>query len=78
DEHPDEAIAKLQAAAQLESDTPKHAVTPGPTLPSEELLAQAYLASGQRAQAHDAYERALARYPNRRNAERGIAATASD
>ncbi|NUS59901.1 MAG: hypothetical protein HOQ01_03040, partial [Lysobacter sp.] len=42
DEHPDEAIAKLQAAAQLERDTPKHAVTPGPTLPSEELLAQAY------------------------------------
>jgi tetratricopeptide (TPR) repeat protein len=76
--HPDAAIAKLQAAAQLESDTPKHAVTPGPTLPSEELLAQAYLANGQRAQAHGAYERALARYPNRRNAQRGMEATASD
>ena len=78
DEHPDEAVAKLQAAAQLERDTPKHAVTPGPTLPSEELLAQAYLADGQRAQAHGAYERALARYPNRRNAVRGIETTASE
>ncbi|MCC8363683.1 hypothetical protein LK996_11440 [Lysobacter sp. A6] len=75
--HVDDGIAKLQAAAQLESGTPKHAVTPGPTLPAEELLAQAYLANGQRAQAHDAYARALAHYPNRRNAKLGLESSAS-
>jgi tetratricopeptide (TPR) repeat protein len=70
--HSDEAIDKLRAAAQLEADTPKHAVTPGPTLPADELLGQAYEAQGDRTQAHAAYARALARYPNRRNAKLGV------
>ena len=64
--HPKEAIEKLQAAAELEATTPKHAVTPGPTLPAQELLGDLYLALGQRANAHAAYARALAQYPNRR------------
>jgi tetratricopeptide (TPR) repeat protein len=73
---PAAAIEKFQAAAAMEADTPKHAVTPGPTLPSEELLADAYLAQGDRARAHAAYARALAQYPNRRAARRGFDATA--
>jgi tetratricopeptide (TPR) repeat protein len=78
EQHPDAAIAKLQAAAQLEADTPKHAVTPGPTLPAEELLAQVYLDNGQRVLAHDAYARSLVRYPRRRNAARGADGTTAD
>jgi tetratricopeptide (TPR) repeat protein len=74
--HDDAAIEKLQAAAKLEAETPKHAVTPGPTLPSEELLAGAYAADGNRALAHAAYARALAQYPNRLAARRGLDATA--
>lgn len=32
------AAALMREAAELEDSTPKHAVTPGPTLPARELL----------------------------------------
>lgn len=69
--HPKEAIEKLEAAAALEASTPKHAVTPGPTLPAQELLGDLYLQLGQRANAHAAYARALAQYPKRRASQQG-------
>ncbi len=69
--HPKEAIEKLQAAAVLEASTPKHAVTPGPTLPAQELLGDLYVELGQRANAHAAYMRALAQYPKRRASQLG-------
>ncbi|MBX3703623.1 MAG: hypothetical protein KF822_07610 [Steroidobacteraceae bacterium] len=41
------AIERLEAAAELETSTPKHAVTPAPTLPAYELLGDLWLAQGQ-------------------------------
>jgi tetratricopeptide (TPR) repeat protein len=73
--HRDAAIEKLQAAAELEAATPKAPVTPGPTLPAEELLGDLYLRHGQRALAHAAFARALARYPNRLLSTRGLQAS---
>jgi len=71
--HDGPAIEKLQAAAAIEASTPKHAVTPGPTLPSEELLGQLYLVRNERALAKAAFERSLALYPNRLASRRGLA-----
>lgn len=73
--HPDAAIAKLEAAASLEAATPKHSVTPGPTVPAEEMLGDLHAKLGHRALAHAAYQQANAAYPNRRNAVRGAEAT---
>ena len=68
------AIEKLQAAAAIESTTPKHPVTPGPTLPSEEMLGHLYLLRHEGALAKAAFERSLALYPNRLASRRGLAA----
>jgi hypothetical protein len=63
--HPAEAIEKLQAAAELERNTPKPPVTPAPTLPADELLGDLYVELGREDDARAAYQRVLARYPNR-------------
>lgn len=69
-----DAIALAQQAVALERDMPKHAVTPGPTLPAEELLGELYLAQGAGAQARDAWTRELAQYPNRLAPQRALRA----
>ena len=61
------AEASLREAAALEAATPKHAVTPGPTLPAEEQLGDLLLARDRPADARAAYGRSLAAYPNRFN-----------
>jgi len=66
-----EGIDLLRQAAALEASTPKHAVTPGPTLPAEELLGDMFLEQGRRADALAAYQRALSLYPNRLNSVLG-------
>jgi cytochrome c-type biogenesis protein CcmH/NrfG len=53
--------------------TPKHAVTPGPTLPAEELLGDMLTEQGRHAEASAAYRRALDLYPKRLNSLRGVA-----
>jgi hypothetical protein len=68
-----EGIDLLQQAAAIEASTPKHAVTPGPTLPAEELLGDMLMEQGRPADAVAAYRRALALYPNRLNSLRGVA-----
>ena len=73
--HPKEAIEKLEAAAAIEASTPKHPVTPGPTIPAQEMLGDLYAELGQRANARAAYERALAQYPKRRVSQQGAAKT---
>ncbi|MBI4470288.1 MAG: hypothetical protein HY650_13300 [Acidobacteria bacterium] len=70
------SIALLQEAAELEESTPKHAVTPGPTLPACELLGDLLLEQTQPAEALVAYKRSLALYPNRFNSLLGAARAA--
>ena len=55
----------LKEAAALEAATPKHSVTPGPTLPASELLGDAYLEQKNPTAALAAYEESLKRYPKR-------------
>jgi len=68
-----EASASLMLeAADLETRTPKHAVTPAPTLPAYELLGDLWMAQDQPARALTAYRRSLELYPNRANSLRGV------
>ena len=71
-----DGVALLREAAMLEASTPKHAVTPGPTIPALELLGDLLLELKQPAPALDAYMGALARYPNLFNSVLGSARAA--
>jgi len=57
--------ALMREAAELEAATPKHAVTPGPTLPGYELLGDLLMEHEHPAEALAAYQRALSLYPRR-------------
>jgi len=75
----DEAsLALMQEAVELEVTTPKHAVTPGPTLPALEQLGDLLMERRKATDALAAYRRSLELYPNRYNSLRGAerAATA--
>lgn len=72
------AEALLREAAELELATPKHAVTPGPTLPAEEQLGDLMLEQHRPAEALAAYRRSLELYPGRRNSTRGAAQAAQE
>lgn len=76
----DSSVALMRQAAELEASTPKHAVTPGPTLPACELLGDLLLEQAHPAQALVAYRRSLDFYPRRFNGLLGAAraARASD
>lgn len=67
------SIALMREAAELEASTPKHAVTPAPTLPAHELLGDLLMEQDQPAAARLAYLRSLELYPNRGNSLRGLA-----
>lgn len=66
----------MQEAADLEAATPKHAVTPAPTLPAQEMLGDLLMEQAQPAMALVAYQRAIALYPRRFNATLGAARAA--
>jgi tetratricopeptide (TPR) repeat protein len=59
------SVALLREAAALEESTPKHAVTPAPTLPASELLGDLLLEQARPREALDAYNRSLVLYPRR-------------
>jgi len=61
------AIALMRQAADLEVSTPKHAVTPGPTLPAAELLGDLLMEQRRPREALAAYKRSLELYPRRFN-----------
>ncbi len=61
----DEAVAGMQAAADLEDTTEKSPVSPGPLMPARELLGDMLLALNRPAEALAAYEASMAREPNR-------------
>jgi len=63
----EEGLATMRSAAEMESGTEKHPVTPGEVLPANELLADMLLEMNRPAQALAAYETALDRSPNRFN-----------
>ena len=67
----DTSVALMREAADLEASTPKHAVTPGPTLPAQELLGDLLMEQEKPAEALTAYQRSLELYPNRLNGLRG-------
>ncbi|HEU5162978.1 MAG TPA: hypothetical protein VFV54_07530, partial [Thermoanaerobaculia bacterium] len=71
------SLALMREAAELEESTPKHAVTPGPTLPARELLGDMLLEQGRTEEARAAYERALVLYPRRFNSIVGAARAAT-
>jgi tetratricopeptide (TPR) repeat protein len=64
-QRPDSSVAWMRQAADLEVATPKHAVTPAPTLPGYELLGDLLLAQHRPADALVAYRRSLELYPRR-------------
>jgi tetratricopeptide (TPR) repeat protein len=72
----DASLAQMREAAELESSTPKHAVTPAPTLPAYELLGDLFMDQKQPADALAAYRRSLELYPRRYNTLLGAARAA--
>jgi tetratricopeptide (TPR) repeat protein len=70
------SLALMREAADLEAATPKHAVTPAPTLPAHELLGDLLLEQNRPAEALSAYRRALELYPRRFNSVLGAARAA--
>lgn len=72
----DEALKRMQQAAELEAASEKHPVTPGEILPANELLADMYLETGQYENAKLHYQAELKRSPNRFNSLYGVARAA--
>lgn len=72
----DSSVTLLRAAVALEESTPKHPVTPAPTLPASELLGDLLLAQAQPTEALAAYQHSLALYPRRFNSLLGLARAA--
>lgn len=71
------SVALMREAAELEASTPKHPVTPGPTLPAHELLGDLLMEQKQPAEALAAYKRSMELYPRRFNGLLGAARAAS-
>jgi len=74
----DEALARLNEAADLEDTTDKHPVTPGAVLPAREQLADLLRELKQPRLALAAYERSLQDAPARYNSLLGAAEAAHD
>lgn len=76
EQNSERSVALMREAAELETSTPKHAVTPGPTLPAYELLGDLFLEQAHPAEALAAYEQSLELYPRRFNSLLGAARAA--
>lgn len=72
----DRAVRLMREAVALEAATPKHPVTPAPTLPAAELLGDLLLELDRPAAALDAYRTSLERAPGRLNSLIGAARAA--
>ena len=69
---PNLAAGLLREAIEVEDSTPKHAVTPAPTLPAHELLGDLFLKQRKFPAALAEYRESDKRYPGRRNTASGI------
>lgn len=72
-----DALARMREAADLEAATPKHAVTPGPTLPAREQLGDLLMQRREPVAALTAYRASLERQPRRLNTLLGAARAAA-
>jgi tetratricopeptide (TPR) repeat protein len=72
----EEAVELMKVAADLESKTEKHPVTPGEVLPAMELLGDMYMLNGTYKEALLAYEESMKRSPGRFNSLFGAAKAA--
>jgi tetratricopeptide (TPR) repeat protein len=70
------SLALMNQAAALEVATPKHPVTPAPTIPAHEQLGDLLIELKQPAEALPAYQRSLELYPHRFNSLVGAARAA--
>lgn len=70
------SVALMREAVELEASTPKHAVTPGPTLPAHEQLGDLLMEQKQPAEAIAFYKRSIELYPRRFNGLLGAARAA--
>lgn len=70
------SLARMREATDLETSTPKHAVTPAPTVPAYEQLGDLLMEQKQPAQALVSYKRSLELYPRRFNSLLGAARAA--
>ncbi len=70
------SVSQMQEAAGIEDSTPKHAVTPGPTLPAHEMLGDLLMEQKRPADALAAYRQSLELYPRRFNSLLGAARAA--
>lgn len=73
DDRNEESLALMQEAAVLETSTPKHPVTPAPTIPAHEMQGDLLMVQRKYGDALAAYRRSLELYPNRFNSLRGVA-----
>jgi hypothetical protein len=71
-----EALRWMRSAADLEDQTDKHPVTPGPLLPARELLGELFMESNQPELAQPEFEAVLRSSPKRFNATYGAARSA--
>jgi tetratricopeptide (TPR) repeat protein len=71
-----EAIELMRAAVLLETETPKHAVTPAPTLPASELFADLLMQLNHPVEALESYRTSLRSTPGRFNSILGAARAA--
>ncbi len=76
EDNKEEALSLIQKAADLEDSTEKHPVTPGPIIPAREQLGNLLLELKKPQEALEAYEKSLARSPNRLNGLYGAAHSA--
>ena len=74
----EEALSLMKRAAELESETSKHPVTPGEILPADELLGDMLLELDRPEEALVAYELNLEGHPNRFNGLYGAAIAAKE
>jgi len=74
---PDEALATMRAAAEMEDGTEKSAVTPGPIAPARELLGEMLLELKRPAEALQEFQATLKKEPERFGALYGAARAAS-
>jgi hypothetical protein len=70
------SVALMREASELEASTPKHAVTPGPTLPAHEQLGDLLMEQKQPGEALASYQRSMELYPKRFNGLLGAARAA--
>jgi tetratricopeptide (TPR) repeat protein len=72
----EQAVATMREAAELEASTPKHSVTPAPTIPAYEQLGDLLMEQRRPNDALAAYRRSLELYPRRFNTLLGAARAA--